>query len=134
MVLEAIQWPVDTSLAMIRLAKSGIFNEYPKIKFITHHCGGLVPFYADRMQTPNIDDMHKFYSDTALNAVGPLMCGYSFFGPDHLVFGTDMPYGRSHALGITWEMIRAVEQLDIPAIDKEKIFERNALRLLRVGV
>ena len=61
------------------------------------------------------------------------MCGYSFFGADHLLFGTDTPLGRAHGYGIR-ETIRAIEQLDIPAIDKEKIFERNALRLLRITI
>jgi predicted TIM-barrel fold metal-dependent hydrolase len=126
---------VDTSLAMIRLALSGIFREYPKIKLITHHCGGLVPFCRDRIDpSARDDDMHKFYGDTALfDSVGPLMCGYYFFGPDHLLFGTDTPLGQSHGSGIR-EMTRAIEQLDIPAIDKEKIFERNALRLLRFKI
>src|SRR5271157_5844675 len=38
MVIKAIQWPADTSLAMIRLVIAGIFSEYPNIKLITHHC------------------------------------------------------------------------------------------------
>ena len=116
----------------MRLALSGIFREYPKIKLITHHCGGLVPFCFDRIN-PSVrdDDMRKFYGDTALfDSDAPLMCGYSFFGPDHLLFGTDTPLGRAHGYGVR-ETMRAIEQMDIPAIDKEKIFERNALRLLR---
>ncbi len=35
-----IGWPVETSLAMLRLVMSGVFEDFPKIKFITHHCGG----------------------------------------------------------------------------------------------
>jgi aminocarboxymuconate-semialdehyde decarboxylase len=132
-VNQFIQWPVDTSLAMLRLAMSGIFKEYPGIKIITHHCGGLVPFCGERVKLRD-DDLHKFYGDTALiNTVGPLMCGYSFFGPDHLLFGTDAAEGRPHH-GVTWDEIQAIEQLDIPAIDKEKIFQRNASRLLRTGL
>ena len=132
-VTEAIQWPMDTSLAMLRLAMSGIFKEYPKIKFITHHCGGLIPFCGDRIKLRD-DDLHNFYGDTALlNTVGPLMCGYSFFGADHLLFGTDATVGRPHH-SVTWDTIRAIEQLDIPANDKEKIFELNTCRLLRTGL
>ncbi len=133
MATKLIQWPLDTSLAMLRLAMSGIFKEYPKIKIITHHCGGVVPFCGDRLKLRD-DDMHNFYGDTALfDSAGPLMCAYSYFGPDHLVFGTDAAEGRPHH-GVTWDEIRAIEQLDIPAIDREKIFERNASRLLRTGL
>ncbi len=136
LIIGALQGPVDTSLAMIRLAVSGIFREYPKIKILTHHCGGVVPFCFDRInQSIRDDPMHKFYGDTALlDAVGPLMCGYLFFGPDRLLFGTDTPQGRAHSYGVIRETIQVIEQLDIPAIDKEKIFERNALNLLRVGL
>ena len=128
-----LNWPAETSLAMLRLVNAGIFKEFPKIKFITHHCGGFVPFCGDQIKLRD-DDLHKFYCDTALlNTVAPLMCGYAFFGPDHLVFGTDTNEGRPHH-GVTWDEIRVLEQLDIPAIDKEKIFARNASRLLRTGI
>ena len=119
---------------MLRLVMSGVFQEFPKIKFITHHCGGIVPFCGGRVKLGNSDNIRKFYCDTALiNSAGPLMCGYNFFGPDHLVFGTDAGEARPHH-GVTWDEILALEQLDIPAIDKEKIFARNASRLLRTGL
>ena len=128
-----LNWPAETSLAMLRLVNSGIFKEFPKIKFITHHCGGLIPFCGDQIKLRD-DDLHNFYCDTALfHTAAPLMCGYAFFGPDHLVFGTDTNEGRPHH-GVTWDAIRALEQLDIPDIDKEKIFARNASRLLRTGL
>jgi aminocarboxymuconate-semialdehyde decarboxylase len=131
-MIGSIQWPVDTSFAMIRLVYSGIFKEYPNIKFITHHCGGVIPFCYGRMG--ELEDLRKFYNDTALrDAPGALMCGYSFFGADHLLFGTDMPCG-SEPYGLTGVTIRMIEQLDIPVSDKEKIFERNALRLLKIGI
>lgn len=130
---KLVQWPLDISLAMLRLAMSGIFREYPKIKIITHHCGGVLPFCGDRVKLRD-DDMRKFYGDTALlDSAGPLMCAYSYFGPDHLVFGTDAAEGRPHH-GVTWDEIRAIEHLDIPATNKEKIFEQNASRLLRTGL
>jgi predicted TIM-barrel fold metal-dependent hydrolase len=126
-------WPAETSLAMLRLVMSGVFKEYPGIKFIVHHCGGLVPFCGDRVKMRD-DDLHKFYCDTALvNTPGPLMCGYAYFGADHLVFGTDAAEGRPHH-GVTWDEIRNIEEADMPAADKEKIFARNASRLLRTGL
>ena len=80
--MQAIQWPAETTMAMIRLGVSGIFREYPSIKLVAHHCGGLIPFCQDRVILRDADDIHKFYGDTALvDTAGPLMCGYSFSAP-----------------------------------------------------
>ena len=132
-VNKFLKFPLETSLAMLRLAMSGIFKEYPRIKIITHHCGGIVPFCGDRIKLRD-DDLRKFYCDTEfVNTPGPMMCGYAYFGADHLLFGTDATEGRPHH-GVTWDEIRMIEQLDMPSADKEKIFERNASRLLRTGL
>ena len=132
-VNKFLKFPLETSLAMLRLAMSGIFKEYPRIKIITHHCGGIVPFCGDRIKLRD-DDLRKFYCDTAfVNTPGPMMCGYAYFSADHLLFGTDATEGRPHH-GVTWDEIRMIEQLDMPSADKEKIFERNASRLLRTGL
>jgi predicted TIM-barrel fold metal-dependent hydrolase len=32
-----------------RLIFSGIYDELPKLKIITHHMGGMVPFYAGKI-------------------------------------------------------------------------------------
>lgn len=138
--LWALGWPFDTSLAMIRLAASGIFDDHPDIKFITHHCGGLVPFLERRIaQGPRhggLKHLSKFYLDTALNGnTSALMCGYGIFGPDRLLFGTDMPQGSGGSgYGATLNTIRAIEGMDIPDGDKDKIFERNAIELLKLPI
>ena len=132
-VNKLLYWPVETSITMLRLVTSDLFREYPRIKIITHHCGGLIPFCGDRIKLRD-NDLRNFYCDTALlTKDGPLVCGYSFFGPDHLLFGTDTNEGRPHH-GVTWDEIRAIEKLEIPDADKEKIFSLNASRLLRTGL
>src|SRR3712207_2608497 len=42
-------WPYETSVAMARLVFSGLFDRHPDLKIITHHCGGMVPFYDGRV-------------------------------------------------------------------------------------
>ncbi|MBW1862903.1 MAG: amidohydrolase [Deltaproteobacteria bacterium] len=137
-------YPYETTLAMARLVSAGIFQDYPDIKFITHHCGGMVPFIEQRIrwllplqkregQVPStIDHFRKFYNDTAVyGSTAALMCGYEFFGADHMLFGTDMPLGPDY--GLTMETIRSVENMEVPDYDKEKIFKQNAIRLLRIA-
>jgi predicted TIM-barrel fold metal-dependent hydrolase len=133
-IASSIGWPFETTLAMIRLVLSGVFEDHPNIKFITHHCGGMVPFFEQRIR---LESLHKFYADTALYGNTPaLMCGYSYFGADHLLFGTDSPLGASRFgnYGRALETMRSVERMDIPATDKDKIFEENAKKLLKLLV
>jgi predicted TIM-barrel fold metal-dependent hydrolase len=147
------RWPYRTTLAMTRLALSGIFEKYPALKIITHHCGAMVPFFSERVrvtfltfekfgagpkfehhltQRP-IDYYRMFYADTAVNGSTPaLMCGYAFFGADHMLFGTDFPYDAQLGDIFIREGIRAVEHMDIPDSEKEKIFEENAKKLFRL--
>lgn len=139
-------WPYETALAMFRLVMAGIFQDYPDIKFITHHCGGVVPYLGHRLKwmfSPGveaertarnpIEHFRKFYNDTAVcGSTAALMCGYDFFGADHLLFGTDAPLGPG--FGLTLETIRSIEKMGIPDIDKEKIFEQNAVKLLRLAI
>lgn len=134
----SIGWPYETTAAMCRLVFGGVMEKYPNIKFITHHCGAMLPFLADRIGAHRrpwlskiaIEYFRMFYGDTAtIPSVPSLMCGYAFFGANHMVFATDMPYPSIEMIDGT---ISAVESMEIPNSDKKKIFEGNARRLLRL--
>jgi len=145
-------WPYETTVAMARLVCSGILEKYPKLKFITHHCGGILPFLAGRaaelgpkrmlekgriapLTKEPIEYLKMFYGDTAIyGPAAALMCGYSFFGADHMLLGTDMPLGSFSEPGIVGVKlaINGINQMDISASDKEKIFSGNARRLLHL--
>ena len=147
-------WPYETTAAMTHLVMNGILERYPSLKFITHHCGGMVPYFEQRiighydvmeMQRGDnckqkltkapIEYFKMFYNDTAVYGSTPaLMCGYAFFGIDKLLFGTDMPYDSQLGDRYTRQTIDSIEQMDIPDSEKKKIFEDNARRLLRLPV
>lgn len=143
-------YPYDTSAAMTRLVFGQILQKYPNIKFVTHHCGAMIPYFEKRivhssrssLMASYIRELNKspieyfkmFYADTALGGTTPgLMCGYSFFGADHILFGTDMPYFDYIAQPLVLdETIKSVEQMGMPHSDKKKIFEDNAKKILRL--
>ncbi|MEW6664241.1 MAG: amidohydrolase family protein [Thermodesulfobacteriota bacterium] len=145
-------WPYDTTAAMVRLVFAGIFERFPAIKFITHHCGGMVPYFADRLVVhynnglerlgaPHfpgltkhpVDYLRMFYNDTALNGnPSALRCGLEFFGENHLLFGTDMPYDIENGGVSIRETIRAVEAMGVSESVRSKIYEGNARRLLHL--
>jgi aminocarboxymuconate-semialdehyde decarboxylase len=142
-------WPYDTSVAMVRMVFAGLFDRYPKLKIITHHLGGMIPYYDGRvgpglqvlgartsdedyskvlpsLKRPHADYLKDFYGDTAMFGGGThaLRCGLEFFGADHVVFATDTP------LGPIAPTIEAVKRLDLPAGDMRKLMVGNAERLL----
>jgi len=151
-IFSIFGWPYDTTTTMTRLVFSGVFERFPNIKFITHHCGGMLPYFVDRvivhynnglerlgekhfpgLTKHPIEYFRMFYADTALNgAPSALRCGLDFFGEDHLVFGTDMPYDVENGSLSMRQTIAAIEQLGVSAATRQKIYEGNARRLMRL--
>jgi aminocarboxymuconate-semialdehyde decarboxylase len=151
-IFSIFGWPYETTMAMTRLVFAGIFEKFPTIKFITHHCGGMIPYFADRivvhynnglerlgqkffpgLTKHPIEYFRMFYNDTALNGgTSGLMCGYDFFGEDHLLFGSDMPYDVGNGAIAIRQTIEAIENMNIPESSKRKIYEGNARKLLHL--
>jgi hypothetical protein len=63
-----------------------------------------------------------------------LMCAHDFFGPDHILFGTDMPFDPQLGAYGPRKTIEAVERMAIPDADKRKIFAENTRKLLRLAM
>ena len=42
-------WPYETTAAVTRLIYSGIYDELPGLKIVTHHMGGMIPYYAGKI-------------------------------------------------------------------------------------
>jgi aminocarboxymuconate-semialdehyde decarboxylase len=148
-------WPYETSVAMARLVFSGLFDRHPGIKIITHHMGGMVPFFEGRvghgwdqlgkrtsdrdyvsllrsMKRRPVDYFHEFYADTALfGAAAATQCGLEFFGVERVLFASDMPFDPVPGL-YARETIRIIDELDITADERDRIYRRNAERLLKL--
>jgi len=154
---RTLAWPFDTSLAMARLVFGGVFEKYPDIRFVTHHMGGMIPYFAPRIDAfarstaveyarlgiggssgavltgPAIDHFRRFYNDSISNgSVEALAMARAFFGADHILFGTDFPFGPEDG---SWALdeLRAVSEADLTHEDREKILHGNAERLLGLG-
>ena len=145
-------WPYETTVAMTRLVFSGVFDRYEKLKFITHHCGGMVPFFEQRIATwyeyvarrqgadygaelkkPPLDYFRMFYGDTALNgSTAALECGLAFFGYDQVLFGTDAPFDAELGAASIEDTVCSIEELNCSEEQKERIFSGNARRLLKL--
>ena len=155
LIFSMFGWPYDTTSAMARLVFSGVMEKYPNLKIVTHHGGGMIPYYAERiiqftqlmelsreanqklgLKREAVDYFRRFYADTALygNPSG-LMCAYNFFGANNLVFGVDFPLGCTEFGDRNYrQTINAIEEMAISDEDKKKIFEDNARNLMRLPV
>ena len=148
-----IGWLYDTVTAMTRLAFSGIFDRHPDIKIVTHHLGGFAPYAGERIREGYdkylkaararkeevplarhpYEYFHDFYADTiTIGSVPALACGLEFFGPDRVMFATDMPFDTEGGRKYVEVALEAMERLEASAEDKRKIFEANARGVFRL--
>ncbi len=144
-------WPYETSVAMMRMVFGGLFDRYPNLHIITHHLGGMIPFYDGRvgnglkvlgarttdedyskilpsLKRPHMDYLHDFFADTAMFGGGAhaIRCGLEFFGADKVVFATDAP------LGPIAPTVKSIQALNLAPADERKLFCGNAEKLLKM--
>jgi uncharacterized protein len=155
-IWQVLGWPFETSVAMARMVFSGLLEKLPELRLITHHCGGMLPYFSGRAETlwaqlgsrsadgseadvlkrlskPPIEYFRMFYGDTVLGGSAPaLRCGLDFFGADRVVFASDCPFDPEGGPMFIREGIRSVGDLGLTAEDQEKIYLGNALRLMRM--
>jgi predicted TIM-barrel fold metal-dependent hydrolase len=148
-------WPYETTACMTRLIYSGLLDELPALKIVTHHMGGMIPYFSGKinlgfrqiffgtpernphaeergLKKPPVEYYKMLYADTALGEVAPTRCGHAFFGTAQCLFATDAPFDAEQGRGLTRKTIHAVEALEIPPADKERIFSGNARALLKL--
>jgi len=150
-------WPYETSAMMARLVFGGYFDEFPNLKIITHHMGGMIPYFEGRvgpgwdqlgartsdedlslvlkkLKKHHMEYFKMFYGDTALfGSVSGTKCGLDFFGADNVLFASDSPFDPEKGPGYIRETIKIIEELPISDEDRTKIFEGNARRLLKLS-
>jgi predicted TIM-barrel fold metal-dependent hydrolase len=149
-------WPYETTACMTRLIFSGVFDELPALKIITHHMGGMIPYFAGKInlgfrqiffgtpeRNPTAEDAglkHRpmdyykmLYADTALNGeIAATRCGHAFFGTSSCLFATDAPFDAEQGYGLIRNTIKAVDALPIAPGRRDMIFAGNARELLKL--
>ena len=143
-------WPYETSIAMTRLVYCGMFDRHPDLKIITHHMGGMIPYFDGRvgpgmdvlgarttdeditgilpaLKKPHAEYFKNFYADTAMfGATLGIECGMKYFGIEHTVFSTDFPFAP------TAETIEAINSLELEKNDLKTLCSGNAERLMKL--
>ena len=149
-------WPYETTAAVTRLIYSGIYDELPNLKIVTHHMGGMIPYYAGKiglgfsqiffgeternpaaeqagLKLKPIEYYKRLYADTALNGnIAATRCGHDFFETGHCLFATDAPFDAEQGKALIGGTITAVGAIETSAPDLARIRESNARALLRL--
>jgi aminocarboxymuconate-semialdehyde decarboxylase len=113
---------------MARIVFARYFDEFPNLKIITHHMGAMIPYCEGRVG-PGWDQLGSRTSDEDYTV---LLKQLEFFGADNVLFASDSPFDPEKGPGYIRETIKIIEELPISDEDRNKIFEGNARRLLKI--
>ena len=124
---------IEVSVAAMRLILSGLMERHPKLKIVMSHTGGSLPYQAGRMDKnskaaklprPVQDYMRRMYTDTVSPHSAGIKFAIDYYGIDHVMYGTDYP---------CWDpapCLKLIDDINLPAADKQKLFYDNARRIL----
>jgi len=153
---QILGWPYDTTVAMVRLVLSGIFDRHPDAVVIAHHLGGMVPFFQSRLRhgldqlgsrtdgdeyahalDPEaghpVDRLRRMHCDTAVNDSAAVDCAARFFGPERMLFGSDMPFDSVGGRIYIRSALEAIDASGLAPEEKRAVLEGNARALLGLG-
>jgi aminocarboxymuconate-semialdehyde decarboxylase len=144
-------WPYETSVALTALVLGGVLDKYPDLNVIAHHGGGMIPFFAPRIEVLYAEDwlpythyrpayegdllagFRRIYADTAgIGNVDTLENVRSFFGVERIVFGSDAPYDAKDGHWLIERSRDAVEGMGLSEDEHEQVFSGNLTRLCRL--
>ena len=135
---------VETSLHILQIVVSGVFDRFPKLQIVVGHLGEGLPYWLFR-----IDFMHQrmvsnnryatvpklqkkpsdylkenFHATTSGMAwQPPILYAQSVLGVDRVLYAMDYPYQ------FVPEEVKVADDLPISDADKKKFYQTNAERL-----
>lgn len=140
-------WPYETSIAVARLVMSGTLSRHPRLRVLVHHAGAMIPFLANRiamLYQPSadggppkhaiVDEFRRLYVDTVTwGSVPALTTALELFGPEHMLFATDAPFGPEEGRAFVRAMAEAVERLPVTESERTLIVSGNAATFCRIA-
>jgi 6-methylsalicylate decarboxylase len=137
---QTLEYPTDTTRAIMSLIVSGTAARCPDIKFIFSHAGGTITAVAGRFLGPaaNGDNLVKppeansrlallrrFYYDTAQSTNPVLMQPLKQLVPaSQIVFGTDFPFANPAA------QVEGLQTCGLSAEELRGIYRANAVKMM----
>ena len=147
---SSIGRPFDLCLALGRLIVRGVLEDFPRVKLVSSHGGGICEVigrmdYAYELQDeayflgsyapmkikhPPGHYLKQIYVDTVTYHLPAARLALETLGPDRVLYGSDAPPLTS----LKPRAIELVNKLNLPAPQREAVFWRNAANLLKLPV
>lgn len=141
-----LEFVFETTRAVGNLLFNGVLERFPRIRFITAHLGGTIPFVAWRLQLLDHSQRAEFkdfrrrcprpvreylaglYYEIAMSgSTGNVQNLLSFVPPDHILFGSDFPFAPPSFVALNTHA--AMDPATLSAETVAMIEYRNAERL-----
>jgi aminocarboxymuconate-semialdehyde decarboxylase len=127
---------IEVSVAASRLVFSGLMERHPDLKIVMSHTGGALPYQSGRMDKngknaklprPPSTYIRRMYTDTVSPHSMGIKFAIEYYGIDRVMYGSDYPcWDPATALAL-------IQEIGLSDADLEKLFYRNAHRILGLG-
>lgn len=134
----------EETTAVYGLIKSTVLDDFPDLKIVVSHGGGAIPYQVGRFDSSSVrrpprflDRLRRLYFDTVLYSREAIELLIKVVGPEHCVFGAEMP-GVGSAInpetGETFDtIIPFIRDCDfITEDEKTAILGGNAMKLFKI--
>jgi aminocarboxymuconate-semialdehyde decarboxylase len=137
---NTLGFPFESATTATKMIFSGTLDKFPKLEVVLPHSGGCFPYVVGRvdhsinkkavsakLKGSMRDYMRRFYYDSLAYWPETLRFMIDLLGPDRIMIGTDC-YAT---MDVEWPNA-LVEEMKIPAADRDLILRGNAAKLFRV--
>ena len=133
---------VETSLHLLRIVVSGVFDRFPKLRMVVGHLGEGLPYWFFRLdffhranvasaRYPNVKKLKKanlsdylrenvWVTTSGMAWEPPILYCQKVLGVDRVLYAMDYPYQ------FVPEEVKVTDNLRISAADKKKLYQSNA--------
>lgn len=144
--LAGWSYAVEVGTHVLRMIAGGVFDEFPKLRFVIGHMGEAIPFYLQRMDNRYLNSVrmmegagafkrlpseyflnHFHITTSGMNYAPQLLMTIQMVGIDRVLFAADYPFEKQKEDGTD-----AMDAIPLNDDDKHKIYHRNAERVFNL--
>lgn len=139
---------IETSLHLLRIILSGVFDRFPKLRMVVGHLGEGLPYWFFRIdffhranvatnRYANVKKLNKkpsdylkenvWYTTSGMAWEPPILYCQQVLGVDRVLYAMDYPYQ------FVPEEVKVTDNLPISAADKRKLYQSNAERVFNLA-